>query len=102
MFCANKTPSRVRRRVVTANYICGWCYRGKLELAGVTVVLMEEAAQLVEAHALAGMPSSTKRLIMIGDHKQLRPGISTYGLQVPISVLLLNTEGCAAASLGKG
>lgn len=47
-----------------------------------TAVLVEEAAQLVEAHVLAAMPSSTQRLIMIGDHKQLRPGLSTYALQV--------------------
>eukprot|EP00892_Ulva_mutabilis_P006626 jgi/Ulvmu1/4335/UM002_0058.1 len=43
---------------------------------------MEEAAQLVEAHALAVMSSSTQRLIMIGDHKQLRPGLITNALQL--------------------
>lgn len=44
--------------------------------------MMEEAAQMVEAHALAAMPSTLKRMIMIGDHKQLRPGIGTHELQV--------------------
>lgn len=45
-------------------------------------VLVEEAAEIVEAHVIAALPATAQRLIMIGDHKQLRPKVNQYGLQV--------------------
>jgi len=37
------------------------------------VVLVEEAAHVLEAHVLASLTEFTDQLILIGDHKQLRP-----------------------------
>jgi hypothetical protein len=45
-------------------------------------VMVEEAAEIVEPHISAAIPSSAKRLIMIGDHQQLRPKVNNYELQV--------------------
>eukprot|EP01033_Poteriospumella_lacustris_P015308 gene15308-10946_t len=45
-------------------------------------VLVEEAAEIHESHILVNLKESTKRLIMIGDHKQLRPKLEHYPLRV--------------------
>jgi superfamily I DNA and/or RNA helicase len=39
------------------------------------IVLVEEAGELLEAHVLTSLSPSTKHLILIGDHKQLRPKV---------------------------
>jgi hypothetical protein len=46
------------------------------------VVLVEEAAEIFESHVLTSLSKNTKRLIMIGDHKQLRPKAQHYPLTV--------------------
>jgi SpoVK/Ycf46/Vps4 family AAA+-type ATPase len=45
------------------------------------VVLVEEAGEILEAHILTSLGPHTEQLIMIGDHKQLRPKCS-YELSV--------------------
>ena len=37
------------------------------------IVIIEEAAEVLEPHILALLTKNTKRLIMVGDHKQLKP-----------------------------
>ena len=37
------------------------------------VMIVEEAAEILEGHLVAVIPPSVQHLIMIGDHKQLRP-----------------------------
>lgn len=46
------------------------------------VVLVEEACEILEAQSLASLSPHTKHLIMIGDHKQLRPKLECYDLSV--------------------
>lgn len=46
------------------------------------VVVLEEAGEILESHVLTAMSDTTKQLIMIGDHKQLRPKINNYALTV--------------------
>jgi hypothetical protein len=48
-------------------------------------ILVEEAGEILEAHVLSSLAlagSSCTRLIMVGDHKQLRPKIENYNLSV--------------------
>ncbi|KAI9687140.1 MAG: hypothetical protein M1822_002551 [Bathelium mastoideum] len=45
-------------------------------------VMLEEAGELLEPHVLTAIHDSTQRIIMIGDHKQLRPKIMNYALSV--------------------
>ena len=45
-------------------------------------LLVEEAGEVLEAHVLSSLTNGTKRLIMIGDHKQLRPKVETFDLSV--------------------
>ena len=46
------------------------------------IVILEEAAEVLEAHVLTSLSSSTQQLIMIGDHEQLRPKVDNFLLQV--------------------
>jgi hypothetical protein len=46
-----------------------------------TIVLVEEAAEILESHILTNIFQSTKQLIMIGDHLQLRPKLEHYPLR---------------------
>ncbi|KAI0434472.1 P-loop containing nucleoside triphosphate hydrolase protein [Xylaria sp. FL1042] len=40
------------------------------------VVLVEEAGEILESHILTALGPNTKQLILIGDHKQLRPKVN--------------------------
>ena len=55
-------------------------YRDMLNEKAAGVVIVEEAGEVLEAHVLASLSESTKHLILIGDHKQLRPKVETYNL----------------------
>jgi superfamily I DNA and/or RNA helicase len=44
------------------------------------VVVVEEAAEVLEAHLLGCLTPATRHLILIGDHLQLRPSTAVYHL----------------------
>ena len=44
------------------------------------VVIVEEAAEVLEAHIVTSLPQSTEHLILIGDHQQLKPSPTVYEL----------------------
>lgn len=46
------------------------------------IVVVEEAGEILEAHVLTSLSPHTKQLVLIGDHKQLRPKVETYDLSV--------------------
>lgn len=56
-------------------------YFSAIQTASPGVVLVEEAGEILEAHILTSLGPQTEQLIMIGDHKQLRPKCS-YELSV--------------------
>ena len=45
------------------------------------MVLVEEAAEVFEAHVLACLSRSVEHLVLVGDHEQLRPKANVYELQ---------------------
>ena len=45
------------------------------------IVIVEEAAEVLEPDLIAALPESIQHLILIGDHKQLRPQVDTYKLR---------------------
>jgi hypothetical protein len=55
-------------------------FRDILKAKRPEVVIIEEAREVFEAHILSALSEATKRLILIGDHKQLRPKAETYKL----------------------
>lgn len=44
------------------------------------IIIVEEAAEVLESHIVSALTSSTKHLILIGDHEQLRPKTVVYEL----------------------
>ena len=46
------------------------------------IILVEEAGEILESHILTAMTAQTKQLILIGDHKQLRPKVNNYSLTI--------------------
>lgn len=46
------------------------------------VILVEEAGEILESHILTAMTPRVKQLVLIGDHKQLRPKIDNYALTI--------------------
>ncbi|XP_057379336.1 NFX1-type zinc finger-containing protein 1-like [Daphnia carinata] len=54
--------------------------RALLEHLKSKIVVVEEAAEVLEAHIVTSMSSSCEHLILIGDHQQLRPPTTVYTL----------------------
>jgi len=61
------------------------------------IVIAEEAAEVFESHIIACLMAATEHLILIGDHKQLRPNPSEhllerchYGLHISLFERLIN------------
>ena len=55
-------------------------YRTIVEDIQPTIVIVEEAAEVLEAHIITSLTKGTQHLILIGDHKQLRPNPTVYNL----------------------
>ncbi|KAK7575660.1 hypothetical protein V9T40_011946 [Parthenolecanium corni] len=51
-----------------------------LSLLKPAIVIVEEAAEVLEAHIVASLTQSCRHLILIGDHKQLRPSAAVHEL----------------------
>lgn len=77
-----------KRQVVQAKRItaCTTSVAGSptsiIKAANPEVVIVEEAGEIVEAHVIAALNPSVKHLILIGDHKQLRPKVNSYNLSI--------------------
>ncbi|GBN77162.1 NFX1-type zinc finger-containing protein 1 [Araneus ventricosus] len=48
-------------------------YRELIRSTGAAILIVEEAAEVLESHIIASLMPTTQHLILIGDHKQLRP-----------------------------
>ena len=53
-----------------------------IKALGPKIIIIEEAAEVLEAHVLANLSQQTQHVIMIGDHMQLRPKTELYHLTV--------------------
>jgi len=52
-------------------------FQALIQQARPELIIVEEAAEVLEAHILAALSSATKHLVLIGDHEQLRPSTGT-------------------------
>ena len=57
-------------------------YQHVLRLLNPKIVIVEEAAEVLESHIVSALNAATQHLILIGDHKQLRPKPNEYDLAV--------------------
>ncbi|XP_073708408.1 NFX1-type zinc finger-containing protein 1 [Garra rufa] len=55
-------------------------YRQALQELGPRLVIVEEAAEVLEAHTITTLSKACQHLILIGDHQQLRPSATVYDL----------------------
>lgn len=52
-----------------------------------SIILVEESAEILEPHIMALLSTNVEHLILIGDHKQLRPSVDCYHLKERYSTL---------------
>ena len=69
-----------RARVIGMTTTCAARYRKILQRICPKIVLVEEAAEVLEAHIITSLTKGCKHLILIGDHQQLRPTPTVYEL----------------------
>ncbi|KAM4842523.1 NFX1-type zinc finger-containing protein 1 [Thomomys bottae] len=55
-------------------------YRQILQKVEPRIVIVEEAAEVLEGHTIATLSKACQHLILIGDHQQLRPSANVYDL----------------------
>ena len=55
-------------------------YQHILHLVKPKIVIVEEAAEVLESHIVSALNAGTQHLILIGDHKQLKPKPNEYEL----------------------
>ena len=73
-------------------------YQSILQDIGPKIVIVEEAAEVLEGHIITSLSSKCEHVILIGDHKQLRPNPSVhelkikYGLDISLFERLVNNN----------
>lgn len=55
-------------------------YNKLLRKVGPPIIVVEEAAEILEAHVITSLSEHTQHLILIGDHQQLRPNPTVFKL----------------------
>jgi superfamily I DNA and/or RNA helicase len=68
------------KRIVACTTTAAAKYTEHIQKAAPGIILVEEAGEILESHILTAMTPATKQLILIGDHKQLRPKVNNYSL----------------------
>ncbi|GFN92405.1 nfx1-type Zinc finger-containing protein 1-like [Plakobranchus ocellatus] len=59
---------------------CAAKYRSVLQAVACKIIVVEEAAEVLEAHIVTALNKECEHLILIGDHQQLRPSPVVYEL----------------------
>ena len=73
----------LREKKVVGMTITGAAINSSLiQKLGPKIILVEEAAEILEPCLISAISRSTEHLILIGDHKQLRPSVDTYNLKI--------------------
>jgi hypothetical protein len=70
------------KRIIACTTTAAARYTKQIRGAAPGIILVEEAGEILESHVLTAMAPSTKQLILIGDHQQLRPKVNNYALTV--------------------
>ena len=92
--------------VVGMTTSCAARYHSVLQRIAPKIVVIEEAAEVMEAHIITSLSKNTKHTILIGDHKQLRPKATVYELaqkyNLEVSLferMVLNSMDCKRLSI---
>ncbi|CAN9351619.1 unnamed protein product [Alternaria alternata] len=71
-----------QKRIIGCTTTAAAMYNDDIRKASPGIVLVEEAGEILESHILTALTPTTKQLVLIGDHKQLRPKVNNYALTV--------------------
>ncbi|KAH9488054.1 NFX1-type zinc finger-containing protein 1 [Bulinus truncatus] len=73
-------------------------HRAVLQALGCRIIVVEEAAEVLESHIVTALNKNCNHLILIGDHQQLRPNptvyelAKNYGLEISLFERLINNQ----------
>lgn len=81
-FAARDISALKGKRVIGCTTTAAAKYGFSIQAAAPDVVLVEEAGEILESHILTALGPNLSQLILIGDHKQLRPKVNNYELTV--------------------
>ncbi|KAG6844632.1 hypothetical protein H0H87_005289, partial [Tephrocybe sp. NHM501043] len=70
------------KRIIGCTTTAAAKYSDNIRAASPDILLVEEAGEILESHVLTALAPRTSQLILIGDHKQLRPKVNKYELTV--------------------
>ncbi|KAI0398918.1 P-loop containing nucleoside triphosphate hydrolase protein [Xylaria palmicola] len=70
------------KKIIACTTTAASMYASEIQSAAPGIMIVEEAGEILESHILAAMGPTTKQLIQIGDHKQLRPKVKSFKLSV--------------------
>ncbi|KAF8436537.1 P-loop containing nucleoside triphosphate hydrolase protein [Boletus edulis BED1] len=71
-----------QKRVIGCTTTGAAKYTEDIKAASPGVLLVEEAGEILESHVITALGKDTAHMILIGDHKQLRPKVNNYELTV--------------------
>uniref|UniRef100_A0A1I7VQA9 AAA_11 domain-containing protein n=1 Tax=Loa loa TaxID=7209 RepID=A0A1I7VQA9_LOALO len=66
--------------IIGATTTCAAKMKPFLDRLGCPIVIVEEAAEVLEAHVLTSITNKCQHAILIGDHQQLRPNPAVFAL----------------------
>ncbi|KAH7394503.1 P-loop containing nucleoside triphosphate hydrolase protein [Pyrenochaeta sp. MPI-SDFR-AT-0127] len=69
-----------QKRIIGCTTTAAAKYTEDIRKVSPGIILVEEAGEILESHILTAMGLDTKQLVLIGDHKQLRPKVNNYSL----------------------
>ncbi|KAM6493099.1 P-loop containing nucleoside triphosphate hydrolase protein [Amanita muscaria] len=81
-FSERDTHKLQDKRIIGCTTTAAAKYAELLQSVSPSVLLVEEAGEILESHILTALGREKNQLILIGDHKQLRPKVKSYPLTV--------------------
>ncbi|KAF8877921.1 hypothetical protein BD779DRAFT_1803847 [Infundibulicybe gibba] len=81
-FSQRDTAKLQQKRIIGCTTTAAAKYCEDIQAASPSVLLVEEAGEILESHIITALGRDKDQLILIGDHKQLRPKINSYKLSV--------------------
>ncbi|XP_064465525.1 NFX1-type zinc finger-containing protein 1-like [Ornithodoros turicata] len=69
-------------KVIGMTTTCAAKYQALLREVQPRIVIVEEAAEVLEAHVVTSLAPQTQHVILIGDHQQLRPPTNVQELSI--------------------
>ncbi|KIJ58232.1 hypothetical protein HYDPIDRAFT_34380 [Hydnomerulius pinastri MD-312] len=82
MFGESTIAIMKQKRIIGCTTTGAAIYADAIKEARPNVLLVEEAGEILESHVLTALGPSIDQMILIGDHKQLRPKVNSYQLTV--------------------